>query len=63
MLQTYYTTGVIPAEYSRTNSSEVRPVVQDYLRLFILNIFFMVSSYVHVRMFIAVYHCLHFLVY
>lgn len=63
MLQTYYTTGVIPAEYSRTNSSEVRPVVQDYLRLFILNIFFMVSSYVHVRMFIAAYHCLHFLVY
>ncbi|XP_066150526.1 acyl-CoA:lysophosphatidylglycerol acyltransferase 1-like isoform X2 [Euwallacea fornicatus] len=64
MLQSFYDTGVISTEYSRTKTFEPRPVIQDYLRILILNIFFIMSSYVHVRMFIAAYHCcVYFLVY
>ncbi|CAH1128432.1 unnamed protein product [Ceutorhynchus assimilis] len=64
MLQIYYDTGSIPPEYSRTRYNEPKPVVQDYLRFLVLHIFFIVSTYFHLRMFLSIYQCfMYFLVY
>lgn len=64
MLQSYYDTGEMSTEFSRTKVYKPKLVVQDNLRFLILHLFFVISSYVHVRMFFAVYYsCMHYLVY
>lgn len=63
MLQTYYDSGVFPTEYCRKRPQEPKLVVQDYLRFLILHVFFIISSYIHLRMFVAAYHGLSYLVY
>ncbi|XP_050299499.1 acyl-CoA:lysophosphatidylglycerol acyltransferase 1-like [Anthonomus grandis grandis] len=64
MLQSYYDTGEIPLSYCRTKPCEPQLVAQDYLRFLLLHIFFITSSYLHVKMLLAAYQfCMHFLVY
>ncbi|KAL1509716.1 hypothetical protein ABEB36_004412 [Hypothenemus hampei] len=64
MLQTYYDTGSIPNKFCHSTTCAPTLVVQDYLRFLILNMFFITSSYIQVRLFMAVYQCcLYFMVY
>ncbi|XP_060531420.1 acyl-CoA:lysophosphatidylglycerol acyltransferase 1-like isoform X2 [Cylas formicarius] len=56
MLQAFYDTGSFPMEYSRKKPCPPKVVVQDYLRFLLLHIFFIISTYIHVRMVLATYH-------
>lgn len=59
MLETYYKTDQFPND--RNSSSQL--VEQDYLRFVILHLFFIISTYVHLQIFQAVYHYCSYLIY
>ncbi|XP_026276936.1 acyl-CoA:lysophosphatidylglycerol acyltransferase 1 isoform X1 [Frankliniella occidentalis] len=55
MLKHYYETGKFPVEKFSSHPMPTQVISQDALRFVILHIFFLVSSYVHYRMFSFVY--------
>lgn len=66
-LDGFYKTGTCPLNvYSNKTvyiNQQPQVVVQDYLRFTILHIFFIVSTYIHLQMFYAIYQYCLYLIY
>ncbi|CAH1110670.1 unnamed protein product [Psylliodes chrysocephalus] len=63
MLETFYRTGSFSSEFSPNKYHPPKVIVQDYLRYAILHMFFIVSTYIHLKMFLAAYNYYYYLVY
>ncbi|GLV37193.1 hypothetical protein CBL_01977 [Carabus blaptoides fortunei] len=63
MLEVFYRTGDIPSEQYCQSPTPPQLVTQDCLRFFILHLFFITSTYVHIQMFYAVYEYYSYLMY
>lgn len=63
ILDVFYKTGNFPVDEFATNAVQPNVVAQDYLRFLILHVFFITSTLMHVRMFIAAYQYYHSLMY
>lgn len=63
MLDMFYRTGEIPSDQFCSTPTPPQLVQQDCLRFFILHLFFITSTYVHLQMFYAVYEYYSYLMY